>query len=75
MDTVTAMSSSRQGAPETAGDGEPETDGEVVGERVGSGDGLALADVGADEPPGEMSHQTSASTTKTPRITTMRRRQ
>ena len=75
LETVTAISESWQGAPETAevlGEGLAEAVGEDVA-RVGSGVGLVLA-VGV-LPPGEMSHHSSSNTTSTPMITTIRRRQ
>ena len=56
------MSVSEQAAPETDADGDADADC-VVGAAllsVGSGVGLAVAATGADEPPGEMSHHSSA---------------
>ena len=80
MVTVTTMSESRHSAPETEADGEPVAEpsglGEAVALRVGRAVGLGLtAVVGADDPPGEISHQSRPRTTSTPRITTIRRRQ
>jgi len=72
------MSESRHGAPETEADGEADGDPDGLGAavvKVGSGAGLVLTATGAEEPPGEMSHHSSARTTRTPRITTIRRRQ
>lgn len=76
--TVTTTSESEQSSPDTDGDGDAETDavGLTAGlVSVGNGEGLVVLAVGAAEPPGEISHQTRANTTKTPRITMMRRRQ
>ena len=71
------MSLSTQGSPDPEIDGEAEPLVVGVGDAlsVGNGEGLLVAAVGAEEPPGEISHHNSASTTSTPRITMIRLRQ
>ena len=68
------MSVSAHGAPDT----EVEGDALVVGAAlvsVGRGVGLADDEAGADDPPGEISHHRSPSTTRIPMMTMIRRRQ
>ncbi len=74
MVTLTVMSESAQGAPETDVEGEELALGAAL-VSVGSGVGLVDEEAGADDPPGEISHHTRPRTTRTPTMTMIRRRQ
>jgi hypothetical protein len=72
--TLTVMSESAQGAPDTDVEGDALALGAAL-VSVGSGVGLADDDAGAADPPEVMSHQTSPRTTRIPMMTMIRRRQ